>query len=138
MQSPSLTRAWPKEYTTNVDDALCTSGRALLRNLGRLSCLRRLADLYLGLDAKRHRARPDVAACRLHAHHCAVCCRHRAVAQLAQRPPRLLAQSLGRELGRYHLGPGYVPLARGLIAPAFWLAGALCTTLAQRHHVGRA
>ncbi len=34
--------------------------------------------------------------------------------------------------------PGYVPLARGLIAPAFWLSGALCTTLAQRHHVGRA
>ena len=34
--------------------------------------------------------------------------------------------------------PGYVPLARGMIPPAFWLAGALCTTLAQRHHVGRA
>src|SRR6267143_5598317 len=27
--------------------------------------------------------------------------------------------------------PGYVPLARGPIAPAFWLAGALCTTLAN-------
>jgi hypothetical protein len=28
--------------------------------------------------------------------------------------------------------PGYVTLARGLIPPAFWLAGALCCTLAQR------
>jgi hypothetical protein len=28
--------------------------------------------------------------------------------------------------------PGYVPLVRGLIPPAFWLAGALCSTLAQR------
>jgi hypothetical protein len=30
--------------------------------------------------------------------------------------------------------PGYVPLVRGLIPPAFWLAGALCSTLAQRRH----
>ena len=27
--------------------------------------------------------------------------------------------------------PGYVPAARGLIPPAFWLAGALCSTLAR-------
>jgi hypothetical protein len=31
--------------------------------------------------------------------------------------------------------PGYVPLARGLITPAFWLAGALCCTLAQRDRI---
>jgi len=30
---------------------------------------------------------------------------------------------------------GYVPLARGLITPAFWLAGALCCTLAQRDRI---
>ena len=28
--------------------------------------------------------------------------------------------------------PGYVPLVRGLIPPAFWLAGAICCTLARR------
>jgi hypothetical protein len=28
--------------------------------------------------------------------------------------------------------PGYVSLARGLIPPTFWLAGALCSSLAQR------
>lgn len=28
--------------------------------------------------------------------------------------------------------PGYVPLARGLVPPAFWLAGAIFSTLAQR------
>ena len=31
--------------------------------------------------------------------------------------------------------PGYVPLTRGHIPPAFWLAGALCWTLAQRDRV---
>jgi hypothetical protein len=31
--------------------------------------------------------------------------------------------------------PGYVPLARGLIPPAFWLAGVLCRTLAQRGQI---
>jgi hypothetical protein len=30
--------------------------------------------------------------------------------------------------------PGYIPVARGLIPPAFWLAGALCSTLAQNRH----
>jgi O-antigen/teichoic acid export membrane protein len=33
--------------------------------------------------------------------------------------------------------PGYVRLARGLIPPAFWLAGYLCSTLAQRHRADR-
>lgn len=33
--------------------------------------------------------------------------------------------------------PGYVPMARGLIPPAIWVAAAICSTIAQRVRVAR-